>query len=205
MKTTVMVTDDVPSVTTTWFTPSATRTTRRHVVSAAAVTATVPTFTIAPGSAVPVRVTRELVTTVPSLGDVTLSANGMMGGAALDVVTARVVAVPTVLGGALVGGNVEWTTVVGGTVVPVVVGGKVTTDEVVNVRSDSVALAIRNPPSAPTTSVKAVLPTVSQRRRRRRRTIAGTWGRDGAGAARRSCPPARPMAPHPTNTTTART
>jgi len=46
LKTTVMVTDDVPSVTTTWFTPSATRTTRVHLVSAAAVTATVPTLTM---------------------------------------------------------------------------------------------------------------------------------------------------------------
>jgi hypothetical protein len=180
LKTTVMVTDDVPSVTTTWFTPSATRTTRVHLVLAAAVTATVPTFTIAPGSAVPVRVTRDVVTTVPSLGEVTLSANGVIAGAALDVVAGRVVGVVTELGdtvvrGTAVGGVVV-RTVVGGAVVTVVVEGMVTTDELVNVRSASVALAITNPPTAPTSSVKAVLPMISQRRRRRPRTIAGTRG-----------------------------
>lgn len=122
LKTTVTVTDDLPSVTTIWLTPSATRTTRRHVVSAAAVTATVPTFTIAPGSAVPVRVTREDVTLVPSLGDVTRSASGAIVGAGLDVVAGTVVAVPTVLGDtAVVDGNVACTTVVGGTVVAAVV------------------------------------------------------------------------------------
>jgi len=51
----------------------------------------------------------------------------------------------------------------------------VTTDELVNVRSASVALAITNPPTAPTSSVKAFSDDL-QRAGDAGRTIAGTRG-----------------------------